>query len=105
MENSIEYRNGVNDGTFGDDRPTAEQKNKWIRFQADSKLETLAARHTTYFQVALSRWRERNPAFNDTPFSQFPSKYASDVLAAAHVLQVVAEDCHEDQMEMERRLR
>lgn len=55
------------------------------------EVETLSARHTGYFQMALARWRERNPAFAAVEFKDFPSKYASDVLAAAHALQVEAE--------------
>lgn len=79
-------------------QPTTE-----YRFQAP--VEKLSTRHTSYFQLALARWREKNKGFDHIPFSEFPSKYASDVLSAAHTIQRMVEGLQEDQAEMDRRAR
>lgn len=71
--------------------------------------ETEAAKHTSYFQQALALWRTKNPQFNDTEFGLFPSKCASDVISAAHTLQMLANEGPvskgESEIEMLRRTR
>lgn len=56
------------------------------------RIPTETISDTQHFLTALGRFKEINPQFLDVPFSEFPSKAASDVISAAQTLKTLAAD-------------